>query len=132
MFGNICMAVLNFAFPDVCMVPTPVGPIPLPFPNFAISITHIPSQFTVILQCGLAENLLTMGTISNGDDVGVSLGVASGMFIGPDRQFLGSFKVFMGGIPATRLTTLTGQNGLSPNMIGASLTPSQFCAMWMT
>jgi len=73
-----------------------------------------------------------MGTISSGDDPGVSMGVASGMFIGPDRQFLGSFTVFLGGIPATRLTTLTGQNGMSPNMVGASLTPSQFCAMWMS
>jgi len=118
--------VLNLAFPDVCYIPTPIGPIPVPFPNIAISFTHIPSVFNVFFGGGLAENLLTEGTISMGDEPGVLGGIISFMFMGPDRQLLGSFKVIVGTMFATRLTTLTGQNGMIPNALGMSITPSQF------
>jgi hypothetical protein len=126
MFANTCLGVLNLAFPDVCKVPTPVGPIPLPFPNLALSFTHIPAVFNVIFGGGLAESLLTEGTISEGDTAGLAGGLLSSMFMGPDRQLLGSFKVIVGVMFATRLTTMTGQNGMLPNAIGMSLTPSQF------
>ncbi len=129
MFANTSLCVLNFAFPDVCQVPTPAGPVPTPFPNFALSITHIPSQFVVVIGGGLAENLLTQGTISNGDEPGVALGVVSGTVMGPDRYFLGSFKVIIGCAFVTRLTSLTGQNGLIGNMVGMSITPSQICVI---
>ena len=124
MFANTNLGVMNFAFPDVCLTPTPVGPIPIPYPNIAISATHIPSVFNVILGGGLAENLLTAGTVSNGDNAGVAMGVASGMVMGPDRPMLGSFKTMIGPMFATRLTTVNIQN--STNAPGISLTPSQF------
>ncbi len=123
MFANTNLGVMNFAFPDVCLVPTPVGPIPLPFPNIAVSVTHIPAVFNVIFGGGLAENLLTPGTLSNGDNAGVAMGVASGTVMGPDRYMMGSFKTMVGAAFATRLTSLTIQN--STNMVGMSLTPSQ-------
>jgi len=126
MFANTNLGVLNLAFPDVCYIPTPIGPIPVPFPNIAISFTHIPSVFNVFFGGGLAENLLTQGTISMGDEPGVLGGIISFMFMGPDRQLLGSFKVIVGTMFATRLTTLTGQNGMIPNALGMSITPSQF------
>ncbi len=124
MFANTNLAVMNFAFPDVCLTPTPVGPIPIPYPNIAMSVTHVPSVFNVIFGGGLAENLLTQGTISNGDNAGLAMGVASGMVMGPDRALLGSFKTLVGGMLATRLTTMNIQN--STNAPGFSLTPSQF------
>jgi hypothetical protein len=129
MFANVNLGVMNFAFPDICNVPTPAGPIPTPFPNIAMSVTHIPSQFQVIIGGGLAENLLTSGTISNGDQAGLAMGVASGLIMGPDRPITSSLKTFYGGIPATRLTSLQGQNGVSPNIVGASLTPAQVCVL---
>ncbi len=129
MFANVNLGVMNFAFPDVCNVPTPVGPIPTPFPNIAVSFTHVPSQFQVIIGGGLAENLLTTGTISNGDQAGLAMGLVSGLIMGPDRPITCSVKTFYGGIPATRLTSLQGQNGMLPNMVGASLTPAQVCVL---
>lgn len=129
MFANTSLCVLNFAFPDICIVIAGPVPVPTPFPNFAVSTTHIPSQTIVIIGGGLAENLLTQGTLSQGDNAGLGLGVASGMVMGPDRYLLGSFKVMVGGIFVTRLTSLTGQNGLSPNMIGLSITPSQITVL---
>jgi hypothetical protein len=122
MFANTNLGVLNFAFPDVCKL-LPI-PIPFPFPNIALSFTHIPTVFNVIFGGGLAENLMTQGTISNGD---VSAGgVVSQIEMGPDRPVLGSFKVTVGAMFATRLTTMTTQNGMPPNAVGMSLTPAQF------
>jgi hypothetical protein len=129
MFANTMLCVLNFSFPDVCEVPTPVGPVPLPFPNFAISITHIPSQFSVIIGGGLAENLVTRGTISNGDEAGLAMGVVSLDVMGPDSYVVGSRKVSFGGVFATRLTSLTLANLC--NMVGLSLIPAQVCVLVM-
>jgi hypothetical protein len=126
MFANNNLGVLNFGFPDVCIVPVGPVPVPTPFPNLAFSTTHIPSVFNVIIGGGLAENLLTTGTVSLGDEAGVLLGLISHMVDSPDRPFLGSFKTLIGGIFATRLTTINGQNGLLPNTVGISITPAQF------
>lgn len=115
---------MNFAFPDVCLTPALV-PVPIPYPNFTFAPTKIPSQFSTFLTCMPAQNLMTVGTLSVGDNAGVLLGVASGMAMAMDRSVLGSFKTFIGIAPASRLTSLTGQNGLSPNMVGMSIVPSQ-------
>lgn len=118
MFANTNLGVLNMGFPDVCL--TPPLAIPVPFPNIAMSLTHVPSVFNVLLDCGLAENLLTQGTLSLGD---VGAGVASGIMAGPDHPLLGSFKTIFGVCPATRMTTLNIQN--LDNAPGISLTPAQ-------
>lgn len=125
MFANISIGVKNFAFPDVCNEPTPAGPVPFPLVNIAQSVSHVPSVFNVILGGGLAENLLTQGTISSGDEAGVAMGVVSGSIVAPDRPYTSSVKIFYGGIPSTRLTTVTGQNGVVPNSAGISISPGQ-------
>lgn len=125
MFANIIAIVINLAFPDVCLTP-PFG-IPVPYPNITISFMHIPSQFRVIIGGGLAENLLTQGTVSLGDFPGVMLGVASGMVAGPDRPILGSFKTLFGVAFATRLTSLHLQN--LTNTVGVSISPAQIRVM---
>lgn len=126
MFANVTIGVVNFAFPDVCKVPTPAGPVPIPLVNVAISFSHVPVVLNIVIGGGLAENILTMGTVSNGDEAGVAMGLVSNQIVGPDRYLTCSAKVFLGGMPAVRLTSLTGQNGALPNTVGASLTPAQF------
>ena len=104
MFANNSLGVLNlFIVPDVCKTPLLV-PVPIPYPNLTFSFFHIPSVFNVLFGIGLAENLTTQGTISLGDQPGVLGGLLSNIFMGPDRYILGSFKVLVGGIFATRLT----------------------------
>jgi hypothetical protein len=125
MFVNTNLGVLDFAFPDVCLVPVMGVPTPLPFPNIALSFADIPAQFEVIVGGGLAENLATVGTMSNGDQPGVEGGVVSHLFMGPFRSLLGSIKLFVGCIPCTHTFGIVGQNGLLPNAIGVSLTPAQ-------
>lgn len=132
MFVNTQMPAINLAFPDVCNTPTPVGPIPIPYPNIGVSGTAIPNifnQFTVAMP---DHNLMTMVPMTNGDNVGVAMGLASGMVMGPCRHILGSFKVFKQVMPTTKMLCITGQNGMSPNMVGLTLSPSQCKVLVLT
>ncbi|MES2127118.1 MAG: DUF4150 domain-containing protein [Pseudomonadota bacterium] len=127
MFACISLGVVNIALiPDVCKTPTPAGPVPLPYPNLAQSALHIPSQIKVMFGPGLAENIMTAGTISSGDEPGTAGGIISNVFIGPDRYLTGSLKVLIGGAFATRMTSVTGHNGMPCNTTGMSLVPGQF------
>jgi len=128
MFANTNMGCTNSATaPDVCK--TPPLAVPVPYPNIALSTMHIPNVPNVIISGGLAENLLTPGTISNGDEPGVLGGVVSGVFIGPDTPVLGSLKVLMGTAFATHLTGLTTHNGKVPNTVGMTISPAQACVV---
>ncbi len=124
MFANTNLGVMSLGFPDVCTTPMFPAPVPIPYPNITFSLTHVPSQFQVIIGGGLAENLLTQGTVSLGDFSGVLLGVASGLDAGPDRPLMGSFKTLFGPVFSTRLTTLGIGNGTNVPMV--SLVPVQF------
>ena len=123
--ANGPMPALNLAFPDVCN--TPVGPaiVPLPYPNITMSSTAIPTQMNFLLMCMPAHNMTTVRPISMGDNVGVSMGIMSGMVMGPDTAMLGSMNLFIGGPPATKMGMPTKQNGMSPNAFGISLSPAQ-------
>lgn len=122
MFANTQMMGLDLAFPDVCMTPA-VPPVPIPYPNLALGPTAIPSQVTTLILAMPVHNMATVTPLSNGDNTGVLTGVASGMVMGPSRHLLGSFTTIIGGMPVTRLTSITLQN--STNMVGARLVPSQ-------
>lgn len=122
MFASTQLVAVNFGFPDVCKVVIGPAVIPLPFPNFAMAITHIPNVFKYFMTAAPVHNLLTSGTTSNGDEGGAAMGVISNMVIGPSRYLLGSFKVFHGVAPAARHTSLTLNNGM--NAPGCVLVPS--------
>jgi len=99
--------------PDVCLTPTPVGPIPIPYPNMGTTIMANPGT--------TAENVLIAAMpamveeseimMSEGDDAGVAGGVMSGIFIGPISVELASVTVFMAGRGAAYLGSMTGHNG---------------------
>lgn len=128
-FANTQMCGLNLAFPDVCLtpIPTPVGPIPIPipYPNISMPMTAIPSQFRVLTMAMPNHNLMTIVPMSMGDFAGLMMNPLSGMIMGPTRHLLGSFKTFIGGLPATRMLSLSGQNGIMPGAFGLALVPSQ-------
>jgi len=130
MFANCQMGGMNMAAPDVCLTPMPpVGqPTPIPYPNMAMGMTALPPTacMKVLLMAGPAHNLMTTIPMSNGDNAGVNLGVASGMVMGPCRHTMGSTNVFYGGMPATKMTSMSGQNGMSMNIPGMTLVPAQF------
>ena len=126
MFANCQMGGQNFAMPDVCKTPAPPAPfVPIPYPNIAMGMTAIPNCFKVLIMAMPAHNLMTSIPLSNGDNPGVMGGLVSQVFMGPSKHILGSFGVLHCGLPATKLTSPTGQNGMAPNAMGMTIVPSQ-------
>lgn len=121
MFANSQMMGLDLAFPDVCL--TPPVPLPIPYPNIALGPTAIPSQVRVMIMAMPQHNMATVTPLTNGDNAGVATGVASGTVMGPSRHLTASFTTLIGGMPATRLTSMSLQN--NTNMVGARIVPSQ-------
>jgi hypothetical protein len=123
MFMNSQMAGMDLAFPDVCMTPAVPAPIPVPYPDIAMSPTAVPNQTKVFIMAMPAHNLGTTVPMTNGDNGGLLTGVASGTVMGPSRHTTAAFTVLIAGMPATRLTSMTIQN--STNAVGARIVPSQ-------
>jgi hypothetical protein len=77
----------------------------------------------VLTMCAPTHNLRTVIPQSNGDNAGVATGVASGTVMGPCRHITGAFTVLVGGMPLTRMTSVSMQN--STNIVGMRVAPSQ-------
>lgn len=129
MFIDNILAVLSLAFPDVCKIPTPVGPVPIPLLNLKLSSTRLPMVFNVLIGFGMTLNIFAMSTVSNGDEAGVAMGLVSNQIVGPGRPVLCSIKIFMGCAPVTRMCAVTMQNGMVPNAPGVTLSPGQVRAV---
>lgn len=123
MFANCQMMGTDMGFPDVCLTPTPAGPIPIPYPNIAMGPMAVPNCPTILIMGMPVHNLATTIPMTNGDNAGVNMGVASGTVMGPSRHLTGAFTVLYVGMPATRLTSMSLQN--STNCPGARIVPSQ-------
>ncbi len=123
MFANTQMMGMDTGFPDVCLTPTPAGPIPIPYPNIAMGPMGVPAVYNVLFMCAPAHNMATSVVMTNGDNVGVNMGVASGTVMGPSRHLTASFTVLVGALPATKLTSVALQN--STNCPGCRVVPSQ-------
>jgi len=133
MFANCQLGGLNFGFPDTCLTPAGPAVVPIPYPNMAPPLTANPATACkkIYLSCMPAHNLTTQVPISQGDNAGVGTGVASGMVMGPCNHLMGSVGVIYEGSPATKMTSPTGQNGMSMNAPGMTLVPAQFKVMIM-
>ena len=119
--GGLC-----FAFPDTCKTPTPGGPVPIPYPNLSQPTLAVNTALKVFIMCMPVVSLKSQIPISSGDEAGSLGGVASGVFIGPTTFSKGSSKVLVEGMPCVHLTSMTKQNGMSPNNpAGAVIAPSQ-------
>jgi len=123
MFANCQMMGTDMGFPDVCLTPTPAGPVPIPYPNIAMGPMAVPNCPNILFMCMPAHNLATTIPMTNGDNTGVNMGVASGTVMGPSRHVTGAFTVLLNGMPASRLTSMSLQN--STNCPGVRLVPSQ-------
>lgn len=123
MFANTQMMGVDMGFPDVCLTPSPAGPVPIPYPNITAGPTAVPNCVKVLFACAPAHNLGTQIPMTNGDNAGVATGVASGMVMGPSKHLTGAFTCLVGGMPASRMTSASLQN--STNCPGARLVPSQ-------
>lgn len=115
-----------FAFPDVCNVPSPGGPVPTPFPNTAECRNAEGTASTVLV--GNKEVLVETSRIptSSGDEPGTAGGVVSGVFRGPATFKTASAKVYAKGKKVVLHGALTAHNGDNANMpAGQQVSPSQ-------
>ncbi len=122
MFANTQMMGMDLGFPDVCLTPMPV-PTPIPYPNIALGPMTVPAVYNVLMFCAPAHNMFSTVVMTNGDNPGIAMGVASGMVMGPSRRLTGAFTCIVGGAPVTRMTSMGIQN--STNCPGIRLVPSQ-------
>jgi hypothetical protein len=90
--------------PDVCKTPTPGGPVPMPYPNIAQSITLSNGTTTVKGDKMMAANKGSKFALSNGDNAGVAGGVKSSTFMKEATWILYSFTVKLQSKGAARLT----------------------------
>jgi hypothetical protein len=68
---------------DMCKTPTPGGPVPMPYPNVALSATMGPGYTTKTLVTGTPMWTKNgKSALSNGDQPGVALGVMSNKIMG--------------------------------------------------
>lgn len=123
MFANTQMMGIDTGFPDVCLTPTPAGPVPIPYPNIAAGPMGVPAAYNVLFMAAPAHNMATTIPLTNGDNAGVATGVASGMVMGPARPVTAAFTMLVGGAPTTRLSSMSIQN--STNCPGCRIVPSQ-------
>ncbi|WP_437639046.1 DUF4150 domain-containing protein [Sorangium sp. So ce854] len=122
MFANSQMMGIDLGLPDVCLTPSP-APVPVPYPNIAAGPMGVPAVYNVLFMGAPAHNLATTIPLTNGDNAGVAMGVASGTVMGPSRHLTGAFSVLIRGMPASRLTSMSLQN--STNCPGMRVSPSQ-------
>lgn len=125
MFANTQMGGVDTGFPDVCLTPAPPAPapVPVPYPNIAAGPMGVKAVYKVLFMAAPVHNLGTSIPQTNGDNSGVATGVASGTVMGPSRHLTGAFTCLVGGMPVTRVTSVSLQN--STNCPGARLAPSQ-------
>jgi hypothetical protein len=109
---------IAMAFPDVCLTPTPAGPIPIPYPNIAKSSdTSQGSQQTTMD----GNPIMLKGSVystSTGDEPGSNGGVMSGVTKGKAEFLSYSFDVQVEGKNVCRLGDPMGQNESSLNVGG--------------
>jgi hypothetical protein len=122
MYANTQMGGEDNADVDACW--TPPEPELVVYPNLALGLMGVPAAYNILFACTPAHNLATEVPITLLDEAGcMPGGLISGTFMGSSRHLTASFTVLVGGIPATRTTSMTLQNTI--NAVGVRDVPSQ-------
>ncbi|AGP36440.1 DUF4150 domain-containing protein [Sorangium cellulosum] len=97
---------------DVCKTPTPGGPVPMPYPNVAATLTPGPGYTTKTLVTGTPMYTKKSKTaLSNGDQPGVAFGVLSNKIMGMCEVIMASTDVKAEGGGVVRTLDTTDTNG---------------------
>jgi hypothetical protein len=105
---------MSIAFPDVCKTPTPGGPVPIPYPNTAMSSNTAEGSQTVKADGQPMMLKSSCFSMSAGDEAGSAMGVASNKIKGKAYPKMYSFDVKVEGQNVFRFTDIMLQNGGSP------------------
>ena len=91
--------------PDVCKTPSPGGPVPIPYPNIAMSSDLAKGTTTITADGGnMCANFGSEFSVSTGDEAGTIGGVKSGVVKKEATWIAYSFDVKLEGKGACRLT----------------------------
>jgi hypothetical protein len=105
--------------PDVCNTPSPAGPVPLPYPNIAMSKDLAKGTTTVQVDGGnMAAHQDSELSLSTGDEAGSAGGLTSGAFGKEATWILYSFDVLLEGKGACRLTDKLFMNHMNTVCLG--------------
>ena len=128
MLGSTQLMGLDLAFPDVCLTPPVL--LPIPYPDMGLPMMAIPIAVTILFTGGFAHNMMTTTPITLGDFPGVGTGVLSHTVVAPARRLiLNSYTTFLFGTPANRLCCIGPQNWI--NTIGFSLIPGTLAVLFL-
>lgn len=121
--GGTCLA-----FPDVCKVPTPGGPVPTPFPNLAQCAMANPGTCAKKVKI-MGQAAIHVGTkipMTSGDEAGVAGGVVSGTNLQQATYRAGLPTIKIEGNDAITQLAATAHNGSNANApAGVQVAPSQ-------
>ena len=107
---------ITIAFPDVCKTPTPAGPVPIPYPNIAMSSDTAQGSTTVKMDGNPIMIKSSNFKTSTGDEAGSVGGVVSNTVKGKAEFVNYSFDVKVDGENVPRLLDPMIHNKLSsPN-----------------
>lgn len=107
--------------PDVCKTPSPAGPVPIPYPNIAQSITLASGTTNVKGDKAMAANKGSKFALSNGDNAGVAGGVKSSTFMKEATWILYSFDVKLQKKNAARLSDKMFHNAENSANLGGEI-----------
>lgn len=109
--------------PDVCKTPSPAGPVPIPYPNIAQSITLTGGTTSVKGDKMMAAIKGSKFALSNGDNAGVAGGVKSSTFMKEATWILYSFDVKLNKKNACRFTDKMFHNSENAANLSGAINP---------
>ena len=126
MFGSTNGGGQNAAIaPDVCKTPSPGGPVPIPYPNFATVAQAVKYASKVKFSSRNALPKTAKVSMTNGDQPGTLGGIKSNVVMNKSTWLKGSSKVKVQGKKVVYHTAMTGHNGSNTNITGMQVAPSQ-------
>jgi hypothetical protein len=112
----------SIAFPDVCKTPIPpAGPVPIPYPNIAMSSDASKEVKKVKTDKGKLMGKGSKIKMSSGDEAGSAQGLVSSKIKGKAEFILYSFDVKAGGKNVCRLADPMQQNQGTANAAGPAV-----------
>jgi hypothetical protein len=101
---------ISTIFPDACKTPTPGGPVPIPYPNIAMSSDTADGASTVKADGNPLMLKSSNYSRSSGDEAGTAMGVVSNKNMGKATPVMTSMDVKADGNGVMRLTDMMQQN----------------------
>lgn len=118
---------INMAEPDVCYTPmgVPTAIVSVPYINISKTSSAEDTIDTILIDGNASLNLMSSISSSEGNEEGIYGGIISHVNMGATRYIFGSTVLFLKGSPSIMVSSPTGQNGETMNVVGSCTKPSQ-------